>query len=70
MSKETTKIEAVYDFKETAPAFFSDVLPNRIDFVGIVTVDGANPNGDPRIPAATASSPTSASSTKSATSSL
>ena len=51
MSKETTKIEAVYDFKETAPAFFSDVLPIRI-------------------PAATASSPTSASSTKSATSSL
>ena len=47
MSKETTKNEAVYDFKETAPAFFSDVLPNRIDFVGIVTVDGANPNGDP-----------------------
>lgn len=47
MSKETTKNEAVYDFKETALAFFSDVLTNRIDFVGIVTVDGANPNGDP-----------------------
>lgn len=27
MSKETTKNEAVYDFKETAPAFFAMCSP-------------------------------------------